>query len=386
MKIPSSLRRRKAPLPDVSVVQTAPRDSGLPARTGGGSAFPLSELQLFDSLRESIPIIDASLSKIVRLVGGFRISCSAPDADRALQHFVQRVPVGGGSLGLESFLRTYLNDLLTYGGAVGEIVPDQTGKHLAGLYNGSLYHVDICPGDDPLRPEIRVRDGLGGRRIQDPSRVFYTALNPRPGEVAGQSLLKGLPFVSGILLRIYEATGQNFERIGNIRYAVTYHPQGGELDRSFARERAQQISAAWTKGMAASQEGRVSDFICVGDVEIKAIGADSPLLDTNVPVRQMLEQIIAKLGIPPFLLGLSWSTTERMSKQQADILTSELACYRRLLEPILLRICEAFLRTEGWTCTPVLEWDVINLQDESEMAKIRLNNAQADRILSELSS
>ena len=37
---------------------------------------------------------------------------------------------------------------------------------------------------------------------------------------------------------------------------------------------------------------------------------------TNVPVRQLLEQLIAKLSIPPFLLGLSWSSTERMSSQQ----------------------------------------------------------------------
>ena len=33
--------------------------------------------------------------------------------------------------------------------------------------------------------------------------------------------------------------------------------------------------------------------------------------------RQMLEQLVAKTGLPPFLLGLSWSSTERMSAQQA---------------------------------------------------------------------
>lgn len=64
--------------------------------------------------------------------------------------------------------------------------------------------------------------------------------------------------------------------------------------------------------------------MAVGDVSIKVIGADNQWIDTEVPVRQMLEQIVAKLSIPPFMLGLSWSTTERMSKQQADGLTSEL--------------------------------------------------------------
>ena len=87
----------------------------------------------------------------------------------------------------------------------------------------------------------------------------------------------------------------------------------------------------------------VSDFVAVGDVQIKAIGADGQQMDSEVPVRQMLEQIVAKMGIPPFLLGLSWSSTERMSSQQADMLTSELTAYRRILEPAL-KICKTWLR------------------------------------------
>lgn len=66
------------------------------------------------------------------------------------------------------------------------------------------------------------------------------------------------------------------------------------------------------------------------------IGADNQIIDTQVPVRQMLEQIVAKLGLPPFILGLSWSTTERMSQQQAEILASELESYRELLNSVIL--------------------------------------------------
>lgn len=76
-------------------------------------------------------------------------------------------------------------------------------------------------------------------------------------------------------------------------------------------------------------QGAVRDFVAVGDVDIKVIGADSQVLDSEVPVRQILEQLIARTGIPPFLLGLSWSSTERMSAQQADLLTSEITAIRR---------------------------------------------------------
>jgi hypothetical protein len=120
--------------------------------------------------------------------------------------------------------------------------------------------------------------------------------------------------------------------------------------------------------------------VAVGDVDIKVIGADNQLFDTNVPVRQLLEQIVAKLSIPPFLLGLSWSSTERMSSQQADILTSELEYYRRLLTPVICDIGNAFLASSGWDSVCSVEWSNINLQDESVLAESRLKNAQAREI------
>ena len=123
--------------------------------------------------------------------------------------------------------------------------------------------------------------------------------------------------------------------------------------------------------------GQVRDFVAVGDVDIKVIGADNRMISSEVPVRQMLEQIVAKLGIPPFMLGLSWSSTERMSAQQADILTSELESYRRLLDPVLCKICDTFLRLHGHSATTTTIWNDINLQDEVESAGIRLTNARA---------
>jgi hypothetical protein len=132
--------------------------------------------------------------------------------------------------------------------------------------------------------------------------------------------------------------------------------------------------------MASAADGSVKDFVAVGDVDIRVIGADNQLIDTEVPVRQLLEQLIAKLSVPPFLLGLNWSTTERMSSQQADILTSELEYYRRLLTPVLMEICETFLKSQGTDCGVAVEWGMINLQDEEALARSRLYNAQAREI------
>lgn len=336
------------------------------------------ELRLYDSLRGSVPVIDAALHKIVRLAGGFEVRCPGNGQD-ALNRFVRNVPVGGAGCGLEAFLNCYLDNLITYGNAVGEILLTSDGTRIAGLYNANLETLDIHRDDgNPLGRRILLRDGsVDGKPVQENGRILFTALNPPAGEVVGTSLLKGLPFVTSVLMKIFECTGLNFERAGNIRYAVTYKPGNDSLDRAYAKERAAQIAKEWSNGMSAARNGVITDFVSVGDVEIRAIGADCPIPDTQIPVRQMLEQIVAKLGIPPFLLGLNWSTTERMSKQQADILTSELDYYRRLLTPVLTQICRTFLRLEGFPGEPEIVWSIINLQDEGEMAKARLYNAQA---------
>ena len=132
--------------------------------------------------------------------------------------------------------------------------------------------------------------------------------------------------------------------------------------------------------MQAAADGEIRDFVAVGDVDIKVIGADNQFIATEVPVRQLLEQIVAKLGLPPFWLGLSWSSTERMSSQQSDLLTGELEFYRRLLTPILTKIAGLFLRTQGCSPAVTVNWLPISLQDETEEATARLTRARAEEL------
>ena len=145
---------------------------------------------------------------------------------------------------------------------------------------------------------------------------------------------------------------------------------------------AQQIADAWSRAMR--EENTVRDFIAVGDVQVQAIGSDNRMLSSEIPVRQLLEQIVAKLGIPPFLLGLSWSSTERMSSQQADILTSEIDAYRRELEPIVLQICETYLRFEGYDCPVEIEWEPLTLQDITALSQAALLDAQREKLRKEI--
>jgi len=263
---------------------------------------------------------------------------------------------------------------MTFGTAVGEIILNRDTLTVEGLYNGDVTEISVAPGNSPVKRHYYRTEGGEQILLPNPELIVFSSLAPPAGSVYGISLLQGLPALSEILLRIYECIGQNYERAGNVRYAVTYHP---DADGAFSRERAQEIAAAWQQGMTAAQYGEVRDFVAAGDVDIKVIGAENQLFDTNIPVRQLLEQLLAKLSIPPFLLGLSWATTERMSAQQADILTSELEYYRRQLTPVIVKIAETFMRLSGKPCQLRVEWEPINLQDETALADARLKHAQA---------
>lgn len=339
-----------------------------------------ADIRLYSTLRDAIPVIDAAISKLVRLLGTFEVVCADKKAQKALSDFLKNVPVGTFSSGINAFVSCYFDYLLTYGTAVGEIVLDRNGE-ICALYPASLENVELTHGRSPLEYAVRTVTAKGSFPVKYPELVLVSAINPEPNSVYGRSVLKGLPFVSDVLLKIYNTIGVNWERIGNVRYAVTYRPQNDPGDRAYAKQRAEQVALQWGKTMQPS--GPVKDFVAVGDVNIKVIGADNQILDSNIPVRQMLEQIVAKLGIPPFLLGLNWSSTERMSSQQADVLTSELEYYRETLNPVLRKICSLFLRMNGYGCDFEIIWNDITLQDELQIAQAEYYNAQTQKLNNE---
>ncbi len=358
-------------------MQTARSDSNTLVTWADYTPLMTPDCRLYAAMRESLPIIDAALDKIVRLTGGFHVVCENPLNQELLDDFARNVKVGACSSGLSSFVSTHLDSMLTYGNAVGEIVLTAEGDDIAALYNANLNDVQIRSGKTALDVEICVSEDGGFTPVKYPQLVLFTPLCPPAGSLRGVSLLRSLPFVSNILMKIYNSMSVNFQRIANLRYAVTYKPSNGSLDKAYARDIADSIATEWSSAMQSSSNGSVKDFVAVGDVDIKVIGADNQMIETEMPVRQMLEQIVAKLGIPPFMLGLHWSSTERMSSQQADILTSELESYRRSMDSVILKICELFMRFRGLTDRLSVQWDDINLQDEVENANARYVNAQA---------
>ena len=344
---------------------------------GSYAALRAGEVRLYRAVREAVPVVDAAIYKLIRMTGGVTAACTDPEAERALGEFLRTVPAGRGQFGINAFLDGYTDSLLTCGRAIGEILPAAGNRDIAALLCGRVESIEIREGDNPLDfticgPDERGR--MGPLPCQE--LLLFTPFNPEGDSPYGVSLLRSLPFLTDILMKIYHTIGVNWERCGNVRYAVTC--QGGEGGQ--ATERSRQLAGEWSRAMQETRSGSVRDFVAVGDVEIKVIGADGPILDSEVPVRQILEQVVAKTAIPPFMLGLSWSSTERMSSQQADLLTTEITAIRRNLTPVVERICRLWLRMHGYGCGFQVVWDDINLQDQVEEARAELYRQQARKL------
>ena len=377
----ASMRLRKKPEPGVSATVQLRAVSRQPF--GALESYvPLhnGEIALYRAVREAVPIVDAALMKIIRLVGGFEVRCANRTVQEELTHFLRTVPVGRAQRGLDHFLEQYLDSMLTCGRAVGEIVPCKRGGGIAAVLCSEAESVEVREGASPLEFMLCVHDETGALRpAPRQDLLLFTPFNPESGSPYGVSLLRSMPFLTEILLKIYHAIGQNWERVGNVHFAVIYKPEG-DTDRTLARERSEQIAREWASAMESANGGYVRDFVAAGNVDIKVIGADNQVLDSEVTVRQILEQLIARTGIPPFMLGLNWSSTERMSSQQADMLTTEMDAIRRTLTPVVEKVCRMWLRAQGYACDFEVVWDTINLQDEVEDAKAQLYLEQARQL------
>lgn len=153
--------------PESAAVQAVQTGSGKTPFAELNRYVPLcaGERRLYAALREAVPIIDAAIGKTQRLVGDFVITCTDKSAESALNHFLQNVQVNACQQGISSFISGYLEQLFTYGTAVGEMVPTIAGDSIAALYNASLDDVELRLNGSPLNLQVCRREPFGKARL-----------------------------------------------------------------------------------------------------------------------------------------------------------------------------------------------------------------------------
>ena len=194
------------------------------------------ETRLYRAVREAVPVVDAAIYKLIRMTGGVTAVCGDKRAEKDLREFLRTVPVGRGQFGVHAFLDSYLDSLLTCGRAVGEIVPCRGNRDIAALLCGRVEDIEVREGENPLTFSICGPDE-SGRMTALPRQnlLLFTPLNPETDAPYGVSLLRSLPFLADILMKIYNTIGINWERCGNVRFAVTC--RGAENGQAAERSR-----------------------------------------------------------------------------------------------------------------------------------------------------
>lgn len=304
----------------------------------------------YEELFFKLPLISAALFKTVRLCSGFSVKMKNEYSDKAAEKILEEY-------GFQSFFDGYLLELLKYGTAVAEVLRDEN-KKARGLYQPAFSDFYLKRSKTDFSKVLICRNDFDRTPLKRQEDVFYTSLMQSSNSLYGRGLLEDMPFMAQVLSEIFRAAEVNFRRIGNTRFSVNYTPPDSS---AFTREHAEEIAREWSEVMKSSE---IKDFVAVGDVKIEPIGGGIKIPESESTVRAITEQIVSKLFVPPCLLGLSWSSTERMAALQCQVYGQELESLRRLITPAIKKAAEAFLNDEGIFDEPEIIWRKITLDED----------------------
>jgi hypothetical protein len=337
----------------------------------GRAPLPLeTELQLYHDMRRSFPVLDTAVTRLVQLCGQPRVEGPAAVREE-LQRWMDCVPAGPGQRGLGSWLETHLDQMLVYGKAVGRIEPARSRREVAAVYNVDPREVRLEMTCDPLLLRVLRRPPGCLEWAELPPSLTLLSLHAPQGSAHGTSLLRSLPFVAETLSTIQNATGQVWQRVGAPSFHVNWTPEPGTPDPqgSYSNSVTTSMEQTFREMMAARKHGEVRDFFTSGNVSISLIGPNGEVMAVQEPFRVFMEQMVAVTGLPPWLLGLHWSSTERLSVQQADLLVANIEALRREVQPQLDYLLDVRQKLRGAAGRFRVVWTPVNLRDATEQAR-----------------
>jgi hypothetical protein len=348
--------------------------------------LPLNpDVYLYNIIREAIPICNAIVKKRTRLVGDFRLDgLGNTSVQNFLDDFYRNIKVGHFGKGFRTFQNQMVDSSFANGFTVGETVLTLNLSGIHSLKVGRSREFRFMKKEGGGLELCQLVEGeFMPIKLENQDLLHYLAFDLRDGHPQGKSIFSSMPFVAEIVTRIMKATDNVIWRFGDPTLYLVYGAGEGEVPdevKTGVNEYRKQI----TEAMKARKTGQVVDLAFAhgkgGNILLKVLGSDAKFIDIQIPTRVMLEQIIADSGMSPFMFGLSWSTTERMAREQLEILISEIENERSILDAIIEKVVDTALIFSGFQGAKWKhEWFPINLTDEQVTANARLTNAQAIR-------
>ena len=340
------------------------------------------EGSFYEFLREAIPVIDAGINKLVSLDGHPEVEGDDEALVEEIKEWFYNVPVNDLQKGLQAFHQNFTGEAFEQGCAIGEFVTDKKRTDIIGLRVADSKSIKFKRTEKGI-DIYQKADGDTEERPLKPDNLLYFSINNENQNPYGVPLLRSTEFVSKILVTMHNSLGNVWERFGDPSFSIIYKTtkrEGTDL-----ASRRQTIEDEFNAAIRAKREGKSADFVRAIDkdseIKIDIIGANGQELTFEAPARHVLEQIIAKIGLPPWMLGMHWSTTERLSENEAEILLADIATRQAAKMPYFYNLIRTLLLLRGRTWKKgdwKLKWAQVNLKDILRQAQARFMNAQAD--------
>lgn len=368
---------------------------------------------LYEALKEAVPMLDGGIASMVTLDGLLRVEGGNDRVVSIIEEWMENIPVNDLECGYQAMYESQGDEMYEQGFAVVEFIYDDRGRDVVGLRTADSKGIGFVRADDRLHVMCRPpgnhadhrRDGLsniqdilrgcatgesalsalrGAGAVElDPRKLVFAVRRPEADNPYGTSILRSLPFVAQIIVRMQSATSQIWSRFGDPSFHVSYKTGNRTVTQEQAMQRAQTIANDLSKAISAKAQGNSVDLATgVGkddDISIDVVGAKGEELEIEMPARHMIEQIVAGFGIPAWMLGVSWAQAAGIAEPQVELVlqASKTRFQRRL--PGLQRPVEAMLRARGITWRKG-DWELVqhlpNLGDEVKRAQAGFLRAQ----------
>ena len=335
---------------------------------------------VIDKMVRNIPFLDVGLRKFGRMVNGFGVLADNDTLQEGLDEFLASVEVDWIQKGFRSYESRLVRELMQYGLALGEVVLDDPGREIACLVNINSPEVRLKREENAWIIGQQDCHSTIPTFFENQELLQYNLSNPEGDSPLGTPLLRSAPWVADIVMQMERSLKQMWWRSGAPSFHISAEidpenlgPTVGQTDIDNIRSG---LESNWNDGMEQRFTGTgIPDFITAGTFKLNfaAIGADVKELDFQIPFRSLMEQVLSTIELAPFMLGIQWATTERLSQQQGDAVVACVDDVRAELEPDYLMICELFQQLSGMRGSFKAKWQEFSLQD-------RVENARAESI------
>lgn len=341
----------------------------------------------FEILREAIPVIDAAIWKLTTIDGPVVAEGNKDSIVNEINDWLDHITVGDLGEGFHFFHQQYTNEALEQGFGLGEFLINRSKNDIVALNVADSKNIKFRRNKGKLEIWQQVVNEItpDGRELKKREQLIYFPNHFEAGNPYGTPLFRSCEFVSKILTTIDNSLLNSWERFGNPSYKLIY--KASKRDEKKLPERVATLRAELTDALEEKMDGKSADFVMAvdkdSDIVLEVIGADGEVMEVQMPARHVLEQILAKSGLSPWMLGFAWESSNDVANQQGTLALAESKTRQKSKLPGFNRIIETLLalRNRSWKKGDwELKFEPVNLLDREIESKANFMDAEAEML------